>query len=208
MVRSILTMAAAFGLALAQTQYLNQSAPFNLVLSSENSTLDGLKLGACHSGAAVESLCVFANISTPQFLTFYLNGTAEPPTQPGYLAAGLLTWMFTGGVPEFTQSTAMAFLYNEASNLAFPLIWPSADNSQPVSFTADGLLAVQASVDDTLSPPEPFENYVTYITDRWAICVTYWQGYDYTALQYVLGNQKPQNPSCELVKVRRVFLES
>ncbi|XXG96942.1 hypothetical protein Hte_003233 [Hypoxylon texense] len=207
MVRAIFTLAAAaFGLASAQTQYLNQSAPFNLVLSSENSTLDGLKLGACHSGAAVESFCVFANITTPQFLTFYLNGTGEPPTNPGYLPAGLLTWTFTGGVPEFTQSTAMTFMYNEASNLAFPLIWPSSANAQPVSFTDEGLLAVQANIDDTLSPPEPFENYVTYLTDRWAVCTTYWQGYGYTALQYVLGNQKPQNPSCESVKVQRVFL--
>ncbi|KAI6083916.1 hypothetical protein F4821DRAFT_243933 [Hypoxylon rubiginosum] len=206
MVRSIFTLAAAFGLALAQSNYPNQSAPFNLVLSSENSTLDGLQLGACHSGAAVESLCVFANITTPQFLTFYFNGSAEAPTNPGYLPAGLLTWTFTGGIPEFTQNTAMTFMYNTASNLAFPLIWPSDANSQAISFTDDGLLAVAANINDTLDPPEPFDNYVTYITDRWAICKTYWQAYDYTALQFVLGDQKPQNPSCEYVKVKRVFL--
>ncbi|KAI1766485.1 hypothetical protein GGR53DRAFT_486266 [Hypoxylon sp. FL1150] len=206
MVRPIFTLAAVFGLASAQGTYPNQSAPFNLVVSSENSTLDGLQLGACHAGAAVESFCVFANITTPQFLTFYFNGSAEPPSDPAYLPAGLLTWTFTGGVPEFTSSTAMTFMYNTASNLAFPLIWPSADDAQAISFTDDGLLAVGANVDDTLSPPEPFENYVTYLTDRWAICKTYWQGYGYTALQYVLGDQKPQNPSCEYVKVQRVFL--
>ncbi|KAI2634101.1 hypothetical protein GGS26DRAFT_30355 [Hypomontagnella submonticulosa] len=206
MYRSLFSLAAAFGLALAQTNYLNQSAPFNLVLSSDNSTLNGVKLTACHSGAAVESFCFFEGSSEPQFQTFYFNGSADAPTNPGYLYDGLITWTFTGGQPVFTQNTAMTFFYNAASNLAFPIIWPSSDNAQPVSFTEDDLLAVGANINDAIAPPEPFENYITYLTNRWVVCETYWQGYGYTALQYVLGDQKPQNPSCQAVTVKRVWL--
>ncbi|KAI0882591.1 uncharacterized protein GGS22DRAFT_46647 [Annulohypoxylon maeteangense] len=206
MTRLLPILATAFGLASAQGNYPNQSAPFNLVISSSNSTLNGQKLSACHSGAAVESLCLDSSITTPQFQTFYFNGTAQETTSPGFLPSGLITWTFTGGVPEFTSNTAMQFFYNAASNLAFPLIWPSADNAQPVSFTDEGLLAVGANVNDAVSPPKPFENNVEYLTDRWAICVTYWQSYGYTALQYVMGNKEPQNPSCQLVTVKRVYL--
>ncbi|KAI1460954.1 hypothetical protein F4805DRAFT_350896 [Annulohypoxylon moriforme] len=206
MVRVLPIMATASGLALAQSNYPNQSAPFNLVLSSSNSTLNGQKLSACHSGAAVESLCLDSSVSTPEFQTFYFNGSAQAPTTPGFLPSGLITWTFTGGQPPFTENTAMQFFYNPASNLAFPLIWPTADNAQPVSFTSEGLLAVGANTDDSISPPKPFENDVKYLTDRWAICVTYWQGYGYTALQYVLGDKEPQNPSCQLVTVKRVYV--
>ncbi|KAL7623817.1 hypothetical protein AAE478_005372 [Parahypoxylon ruwenzoriense] len=205
MLRLLPFLALAFSPAFAQSNYPDQSAPFNLVLSSTNKTLDGLKLAACHSGAAVESLCLDDSVRKPEFQTFFFNGSAEPPSEPAYLPSGLLTWTFTGGSPPLTSSTALAFLYNEASNLAFPLIWPG-DNSQPVSFTDDELLAVAAAVNDAVSPPRPYENSATYLTDRWAICKTYWQGYGYVALQYVLGNREPQNPSCQSVTVKRVWL--
>ncbi|OTB04234.1 hypothetical protein M426DRAFT_321083 [Hypoxylon sp. CI-4A] len=194
---------------MAQGPYTNQSAPFALVLQSSNASLNGLKLSACHSGAAVESFCLDESVHTPAFQTFFFNGSASPPpsgTNPGFLPSGLITWTFTGGTPEFTQSTAMAFMYNAASNLAFPLIWPADADAQEVSFTDDGLLAVGANIDDTLAQPEPFDNYVTYLTDRWAICRTYWQGYQYVALQYVLGVREPQNPSCQLVAVKREWV--
>ncbi|KAI1099644.1 hypothetical protein F4804DRAFT_321415 [Jackrogersella minutella] len=206
MLHPILFLASTFALALAQSSYPNQSAPFNLVLSSSNSSLNGLKLAACHSGASVESFCLDESVQTPEFQTFFFNASANPTTSPGYLPSGLITWTFTGGTSPFAENTAMTFFYNEASNLAFPLIWPSDVNAQPVSFTDEGLLGVGANINDAVSPPEPYENYITYFTDRWAICKTYWQGYGYTALQYVLGDQKPQNPSCQLVSVKRVFV--
>ncbi|KAI0179795.1 hypothetical protein GGR52DRAFT_213411 [Hypoxylon sp. FL1284] len=204
MMRSIFALATAFGLTLAQNA--SEPAPFNLILQSEDSTLDGLQLGACHAGAAVEALCVHANLTDPMFLTFFFNESAPQSDDPAFLPSGLLTWTFTGGTPVFTQNTAVTFMINPASNLAFPLVWPATDVAQQFSFADGDLLAVQANIDDTLNPPEPFDNYVTYITDRFAVCKTYWQGYGYTALQYVLGVEKPQNPSCQAVTVKRVFL--
>ncbi|KAI2610836.1 uncharacterized protein GGS25DRAFT_529814 [Hypoxylon fragiforme] len=206
MVRPLLIL-STFGLASAQATYLNQSAPFNLVLTSANSTFNGVKLQACHSGAAVESFCVGQTSSDPMFQTFFFNGSSEPPQDASHLPTGLLTWTFTGGVPVFTSSTAMTFFYNQASNLAFPLIWPSQDNALPISFTEeDGLLAVGVNINDALSPPQPYEDYIAYLTGRWAICKTYWQGYGYEALQWVLGDQEPQNPSCQRVTVKRVWV--
>ncbi|KAI1206232.1 uncharacterized protein F4807DRAFT_440404 [Annulohypoxylon truncatum] len=206
MARLLPILATAFGLALAQSNYPNQSAPFNLVLQSSNDTLNGQKLAACHSGALIESLCLDTSVSTPEFQTFYFNGSAQAPTTPGFLPSGLITWTFTGGSPPLTTNTAMQFLYNAASNLAFPLIWPSTEGAQPVSFTDEGLLAVGANTNDAVSPPQPFENDIEYLADRWAICVTYWEGYGYTALQYVMGDKEPQNPSCQLVTIKRVYV--
>lgn len=59
----------AFGGLLALTsgataQYLNQTAPFALVVISSNTTYNGSTLAACHEGAAIESLCIGAPYSS------------------------------------------------------------------------------------------------------------------------------------------------
>ncbi|KAG4418069.1 hypothetical protein IFR04_008806 [Cadophora malorum] len=38
-------------------KYLVQSTPFNLIVLSSNSTLNGTHLYACHEGAAIQGLC-------------------------------------------------------------------------------------------------------------------------------------------------------
>ncbi|KAI2631819.1 hypothetical protein GGR54DRAFT_645792 [Hypoxylon sp. NC1633] len=204
MFRSLLVLASALGLTLAQS-YPNQSAPFNLVLqSTTNSSLNGLKLTACHTGAAVESLCLDVTSPEAQYTTFYFNESAQAPSDPNFLPSGLITWTFTGGTPVFTSNTALGFTYNAASNLAFPLIGLGVP--QAFSFTNDGLLAIGANVNDAVAPPVPFDNYITYIVDRWVICKTYQQAYQYTALQFIMGDMAAQNPSCQQVEVKRVFL--
>ncbi|KAI8627891.1 hypothetical protein F5Y19DRAFT_465512 [Xylariaceae sp. FL1651] len=203
--RPHLIAAAAAGLSVAQSDYPVQSAPFNLVLSSTvNTTLNGLKLSGCHSGAAIEALCIdVASVSTPEFQNFYFNTSTTPP-DPNSLEVGLLT-RYEPGLPAYSES--MALLYNTASNLAFPMIWPGDDMRQAVAFTTEDLLAVPATVNDAITPPGPYRTGTTFWDNRWAICETYFQSYTYTALQWVLGSGQPQNPSCQAVTVKRVFVE-
>ena len=59
-----------------KTQLTNQSANFKLVLQSEDHTYDGQALGACHEGAAQESLCPSgAPNATLHSQSFYFNST-------------------------------------------------------------------------------------------------------------------------------------
>lgn len=201
MLAKTMALSTAVGIVAAQSDYLNQSAPFNLVLSSTvNTTLEGQKLGACHTGAAIESLCVYPGSFSDEFYTFYFNTSTTLPETP----TGLLTWTLESGTIDFNE--AVTLLYNTASNLAFPMIYPSSTSQQTFTFTDEDLLAVPAYVNDAIENPAPYETGVTYWDNRWVVCQTYWSGYSYTALQWVLGDQEPQNPSCVAVTVKRVFI--
>lgn len=73
------------GLAVAQTQ----SKPFNLVVKSDDKSLDGAALAACHSGAAIESLCIAGDDGSE----FYFNTTegTQAPIE-GYVAPSSLIY--------------------------------------------------------------------------------------------------------------------
>lgn len=66
-----------------------QSKPFNLVIQSSDKSVDGQQLNACHSGAAIESLCLSGNTGA----VFHLNTTKGEiePIKGGGLP-GSLTW--------------------------------------------------------------------------------------------------------------------
>ncbi|KAH6652334.1 hypothetical protein BKA67DRAFT_573601 [Truncatella angustata] len=203
MLSKIALLFSALSLAAAQQNYPVQSAPFNLVLSSStNSSLNGIKLAACHTGASVESLCLFDGGRDSTY-TFYFNTTTDTP-DPTTLQTGLVTWTLEPSTINFNE--ALSFQYNTASNLAFPLIWPSLDTVQEFAFTDEEHLAVPAYVNDAIEPPTTYRGGVTFWDNRWQICQTYWQAYAYTALQWTLGGGAPQNPSCDAVTVSRVFI--
>lgn len=75
------------GLATAQDQ---QSRPFNLVVSSSDTALDGQKLVSCHSGAAIQSLCIYGAAGGSEFF-FNTTEGAQSPLE-GYEAGGSLVW--------------------------------------------------------------------------------------------------------------------
>lgn len=62
---------------------------------------------------------------------------------------------------------------------------------------------IQSYLDDTKSPPDSQHAHALY---RWYVCNSNFEGYTYKTLGWVLGNGKPQNPSCEKVDVKRVFI--
>ena len=55
---TIIAGALAFAAGVKAQYYANQSAPFYLVLTSQNTTLNGSTLVSCHEGAAIEGLCI------------------------------------------------------------------------------------------------------------------------------------------------------
>lgn len=74
------------GLAAAQDI---QSKAFNLVIQSDNTTLNGQAFAACHTGAAIESLCLAGDEGSQ----FYFNTTnGSQSAIDGYTPAGVLVW--------------------------------------------------------------------------------------------------------------------
>lgn len=64
----------------------DQSAPFNLVLKSSNTTIDGVALASCHEGAAIEGLCLTTTWTpTLAAATYNLNYSSTSTD-------GVLTW--------------------------------------------------------------------------------------------------------------------
>ncbi|UNI15594.1 hypothetical protein JDV02_002116 [Purpureocillium takamizusanense] len=187
------------GLAAAQDV---QSKPFNLVLQSADKSLDGVKLAACHSGAAIESLCLAGRDSGP---SFYLN-TTQGSTSPlsGYEPAGALIWNLPiggGGV----ASEPMSFYTDPSTNVALPLFEPSYTRQYVAVERRTGRLAVIGYLDDSHTPPTADKPRALR---NWYVCQSYYTGYQYHTLNWVLGNgsQKPQNPSCVKVEVQRKFV--
>jgi hypothetical protein len=86
--RSSVSFVLAFVTSQAVAQYTNQSAPFNLVLSSSNTTLNGALLGACHEGAAIEGLCLnIGSNSAAPYNQYTFNYTTQQTPDPvlGYI---------------------------------------------------------------------------------------------------------------------------
>lgn len=102
-----------------------------------------------------------------------------------------------------TESQSMVFSYSPATNLAHPQLFGSYDG-QLVGFNAKDELYVPVYLDDTVTPPtDSTQRNLT----RWYICETNISGYVYPTLNWLLGNGKPENPSCVKTEVIRQFLE-
>lgn len=69
-----------------------QSKPFYLVIQSDDSSLQGHTLDACHEGAAIEGLCKASKIpkANKAYQTFRFNYTKSEPND------GLLTYELVG----------------------------------------------------------------------------------------------------------------
>jgi len=196
---SILSLVLALGASQVVAQYTNQSAPFNLILCSSNATLNGALLGACHEGAAIEGLCpsIGGNASASYNL-FTFNYTSKQTPDPIFGITGLLTWELRGG--NFNLSSPMSISTSLTSNVAVPLFTPGSQFTS-IGFDNDNMLFIPQYYDDTVVPPK----FGSKPLQRWYACTTQ-DTYLYTTLAWVIGTQSPENPSCQKVKVKRVFV--
>lgn len=75
-------------------QNYTQSKPFNLILRSSNSTLNGKGLTPCHEGAAIEGLCV-SNAPGQAYQWNTTDGQVVSNKNLG--KSGILTFELKGG---------------------------------------------------------------------------------------------------------------
>lgn len=194
--------------ARAQLYYNETSAPFNLVLSSENSTINGTTLSACHTGAALESLCLSqgGGVSNPTPLPavqFNFNTSSDPYTPNATLGTpGILTWTLQTTTIDVPSS--VYFNYDPTTDSAVPILRPGQEEPQILAFDDQNRLNVQGYVDWTANPPNSTGAVEAYY--RWYACQTYYAGYSYRTLAWGLGARKPENPTCVKVGVTRVFV--
>ncbi|MCJ1331553.1 hypothetical protein MMC10_008244 [Thelotrema lepadinum] len=194
-------------LVASQSNYPNQSAPFNLFLTSTNTTLNNTPLYACHSGAAIESLCIdTSNNNASEFDAFYFNYTTL--VTPSY--GGILTWNLVGS--NFVENEPMVFIYSPTSNVAQPLLYPDYEQAQLIQFDKKtGAMGIPLQQVDTVVPPyevTPGKNGFQPVY-RWYVCTTYFGSYTYETLAWKMGNEAaPENPSCQSVGVKRVFIKT
>ena len=164
-------------------------------------------LGACHQGAAIEGLCLTGeNIEDPasSYTTFYHNvSSSENAAANANDTLGVLNYILTA-VGGLTVPSAMDFYQHPGSNLADLIFSPGWDDYRPVSFETCGSMYIPIYQDDTVSPPAYYEP--TRKLKNWYICLTRFS-YLYNALVFKIGvTGEPQNPTCELVEVLRVWV--
>ncbi|KAN0092158.1 hypothetical protein V8E51_018005 [Hyaloscypha variabilis] len=193
-----LVLALAFGVSQAVAQNTNQSAAFNLVISSANKTLDGTFLGACHEGAAFEGLCPGPANATAEYNQYAFNYTASETPDPVLGITGQLTWVLQSA--NIKLSSPLSITANLVSNVAVPLFVPSSSSTY-IGFDKDDKLFIPQYYDDTVTPPKADSKQI----QRWYVCTTR-DAYLYSTLAWVIGAHDPENPSCQKVDVKRVFV--
>lgn len=178
-----------------------QSPPFNLVLISENSTLNGTTLSSAHEGAGIQAFWPGPTApSTDWYAIFHLNSSA--PSNSSIGEPGLLYWIFPDNPAEVV---ALGLEYGIISNVAMPLLGDGVQ--QMVAFDCEGFMNIQSMGDDRMSPPVPYwEPQVTMAYYRWYVCLTQYVTYLDWTLVWVIGALEPENPSCVKVEVQRRFV--
>ncbi|PBP22198.1 hypothetical protein BUE80_DR006985 [Diplocarpon rosae] len=193
-------LAFATAISAQDPYYRNQTAPFKLVLSSHNKTIDGSYLYACHEGAAIEGLCVAKSVSSYSgAFTFNYTDINGPPSYPEFGYLGLITWELQGS--NFNVSSSLNLDNSPTSNVAVPLFYPGDQGFTNFAFDKGNKLFVAGFLDNTVSPPA----YKAKAYYRWYVCLTN-AGYTYTTLAWSVGSARPENPSCDSVDVKRVFI--
>ncbi|CAG8956724.1 hypothetical protein HYFRA_00012268 [Hymenoscyphus fraxineus] len=174
----------------AAPYYDIQSPPFYLTLKSSNASLDGMYLTPCHEGAAIESLCLSGPITTNYTYAHFFYNTSSSEESP---TSGLLTWILPA--VDLNVPSSLRFDNNNASNVVMPLFYPGDKDAALVYFTAENELRTNWNQDNTLALPIDSQQH-------WFICTTRF-GYLYQTLNWVLGTESPQNPTCQSVTVYR-----
>lgn len=190
--------ASAPALQARQLYTVTQSAPFNLIVESSNSTLNGSQLFAGHSGAAIEELIVGSKtISQSSSSQFNFNVSSTTYQQYSNITGqqGSLVWTLPAS--NINVSEPLQFLYNPAYNTAVMQFAPSA--GAIFGFKND-YLVVAHYTDATPA---------VVALERWYTCMiplAQGNGYNYHALAWGLGSKTPDNDSCQSVRVKRVFV--
>ena len=219
-------IAALTATAAVQAQTYTQDGPFYLKLQSDDTSLNGKFLYACHAGAAIESLCLGSaqDPAGSSSFKFYYNYTVYDNVPSN---AGLLTWNLVANGPDgpITVSSPLSFNYDPGSNVATTLFmvrcspsfvlhhwhhlltWPSQTTASPsinVAFDNEDKLFVPTYTDDSKYVEGQYPQYPGAIAlQNWQACWAQVGGYYYNVLAWVTSGA-PKNPTCKAVKVAKV----
>ena len=199
---SLSTLAVASAYA-QDSGYTTRSPSFELVVLTPNTTLNGSTLDACHEGAAIEGFCRGPQLSTNPssyaefyFNTSYSNNDTKAADVPGVLSFDLLI------SDNMTIPSAMHLVDTFTSNVAVPILYPGYTPYTEVYFDSDDSMYILSFRDDTVNPAVSKEEKIY----QWYICTTSY-AYTYVTLAWVIGKEAtPQNPTCEKVIVKRVWV--
>ena len=164
--------------------------PFYLSLSSADPTLNNLKLGTCHIGAGIKSICAYQD----DFQLFNLNSTTSEAFPENAISQGTLILQDT------TEFMGLNTLID--SNVA-PAIF-GLNPASVVVIDTDDRMGFSTFYDDATDPPT-FVKGEEILTDRWRMCQYNFEGYVYNTLSWEYGNSVPTQPSCQAVTVRQTF---
>ncbi|KAI5360511.1 hypothetical protein Slin14017_G086860 [Septoria linicola] len=197
--KSIIASAAALlSITSSVSAQTTQSKPFTLEIQSSNKTLNGKALTSCHEGAALEGLC----IGNAPSQAYQFNTTdGQIVTNKDLGKSGVLTYELQGN--NFESSQGMGFIYNPSTNVAHAQF--GTYQTAQIGFDKSNKLYVPSYYDDTVSPPKQGTETALY---HWYICNYAYAAYGYETLNFVTGNGKPQNPSCQKVDVVRKAVKS
>ena len=194
---SLTTSAAPLERRQEYTQTVNQSAPFYLRLQSRNTTYNGSYLFAGHAGAAIESFLPTTNKSMASTFNFNITnyGTSQDSSYNVTGHPGILTWTLVGG--NFEAPSSAQFVYNPSTNVVPVQLYTGNDTATYLAFDNKGRL-----------------NYPYYNNEeseyqalrRFQICKQYTSGYNYISLAWIIGSNRPNNPTCASVQVVREFV--
>lgn len=219
-------IAALTATAAVQAQTYSQDGPFYLKLKSNDTSLDGKYLYACHAGAAIESLCLGStqDPAGASSSSFYYNYTVNDNVPSN---SGLLIWNLqaSGADGPITVSSPLSFNYDPGSNVATTLFMvryslssllhreyhlltcpsqPTASPSLQVAFDNENQLFVPTYTDDSKYVAGQYPEYPgTIALQNWQACWAQVGGYYYNVLAWVTSGA-PKNPTCKAVKVAKV----
>jgi hypothetical protein len=182
----------------------DRSGNFALAIDSNNSTLNGTFLWACHEGAAIEGLCTSlerqSSTNVSSYAVFYHNTS----TSADFFQSGILGYdlVLSGGAVARSQ---MILQNSPTTNIAVPLFQPGRSKGATlVNFKDEcGSMYILNSVDDTVYPRRLRSTKMF----NWYVCTAI-VGYEYQTLAWLVGDPRfatPQNPTCQKVDVKRVF---
>lgn len=202
--RSTIFVPVLATLAAAQSQYTTRSPDFHLVVfSTTNETINNTALVACHEGAAIEGFCRGPKLpDTSGYGTnFYFNTSSENTVPGAANIPGILSYDLVIADNQ-TVPSSMNVASTLVSNVAVPVIYPGTSSAYEVYFDEADELYVLSWRDDTVDPAVGKEERLK----QWYICTTYYS-YTYVTLAWVIGKGvNPQNPTCQKVTVKRVWV--
>ncbi|KAF2025316.1 hypothetical protein EK21DRAFT_116952 [Setomelanomma holmii] len=196
-------------------RYTVASKPFRLLLKSNNATLDGTALGACHQGILRKWLCfsnrrLAINDRSDEAMygfTFYHNVSSAVPDNPNAVdRPGVLGWNIQPGRPNHTETYHLSMNIETGAVsdskrtpnigvLIFDNDWGYERQYTLVNFDQCG----QMYRADTENPPMNVKN--------WYVCDVQYN-YQYEPLAWKVGlTSELNNPTCQKVEVERIWLD-